>query len=340
MALWIAAVLRVWPSPTAPAAVTETEAARTRQGADAAIEAASKLRRVGSTLSIIAPFRRRHPGCFLTGASAQTKESWSPQNRDVRRCAAIALAVLVMLVMGGILSAQPPAPVLDIRLSTETVPAGGTAQIKVYLGTPQPISSGSIVLTFTGLPTGAPALQGLTVFSATGDVTAVGIFDYADPYPEAIELSFFSPSAGVGRLPGVPILDFSIRVPNAFSVAVTGSFSGPAGTYAMTAQPGGGAIGGSLSIQTVTPATGFLPAGSQPTITGVGFQSGTDLEIDGVSLAAVDIASPAGSAPGSEAGLLQVNAQLPKDLVPSSVVAVVLTVGLEASQAAVTAAVK
>jgi hypothetical protein len=201
------------------------------------------------------------------------------------RCAPVVLAVLVV---SGTLTAQAPAPVLDIRVSTETVPAGAMAQIKVYLGTPQPISSGSIGLTFTGLPAGASAIQGLTVFSATGDVTAVGLFDYR----AAFELNFLSPSAGVGRLPGVPILEFSIPVPNGFSVAVIGSFSGPAGTYAMTAQPGGAAIGGSLSIQTVTPATGYLPAGSQLIVTGVGFQSGTDVEIEGVSLASVDIASP------------------------------------------------
>lgn len=48
----------------------------------------------------------------------------------------------------------------------------------------------------------------------------------------------------------------------------------------------------------------------------------------------------AGSAPGSVAGLFQVNAQLPQDLAPSSAVTVVLTVGSEASQAAVTVAVK
>jgi hypothetical protein len=141
------------------------------------------------------------------------------------RCAAVALAVLIV---AGILSAQANAPVLDVRVSTETVPAGATAQIKVYLGTPQPISGGSIGLTFTGLPAGASApIQGATVFSATGDVTAIGIFDFGG----AFGLNFTSPSAGVGRLPGVPILEFSIPVANGFSVAVIGSFSGPAGNY-------------------------------------------------------------------------------------------------------------
>src|ERR1700678_535715 len=40
----MAAVFRVCPSPTAPAVVTDTDAARARRGADAAIEAASRLR--------------------------------------------------------------------------------------------------------------------------------------------------------------------------------------------------------------------------------------------------------------------------------------------------------
>src|SRR5580658_1388438 len=134
---------------------------------------------------------------------------------------------LIALFMAGVLMAQAPAPALDLRVSTETVPLGSMAQIKVYLGTPQPISSGSVGLTFTGLPAGASAIQGLTVFSATGDVTAMGLFDFSG----AFSLNFSSPSAGVGRLPGAPILELSIPAPNAFSVAVSGSFTGPAGTY-------------------------------------------------------------------------------------------------------------
>jgi uncharacterized protein (TIGR03437 family) len=48
----------------------------------------------------------------------------------------------------------------------------------------------------------------------------------------------------------------------------------------------------------------------------------------------------AGSAPGSVAGFLQVNAQLPNGLAPGAAIPVALTVGGAASQAAVTVAIR
>jgi uncharacterized protein (TIGR03437 family) len=202
---------------------------------------------------------------------------------------------LIALFSAGVLGAQGNAPPLDVRVSAETVPAGGTAQIKVYLGTPQPISNGNIVLEFTGIggqPGSPPPVQAATVFSATGDVSAVGKVDQLGP---TFTLLFNSPSAGVGRLPEVPLLEFSMPVGNGFSIALTpsSSFSGPAGNYAMTTQPGGATIGGFLSIQTVTPtgSTGVLPAGSALMITGTGFQSATSIMIEGVSVTSVVIAS-------------------------------------------------
>ena len=55
-------------------------------------------------------------------------------------------------------------------------------------------------------------------------------------------------------------------------------------TYSVNANPGTFTVGGTLSIQDVTPAVGLLPAGTVLTINGTGFDATTTVAIDGVSL--------------------------------------------------------
>jgi uncharacterized protein (TIGR03437 family) len=184
--------------------------------------------------------------------------------------------------------AQSNAGAVNVVVSNETVPLNATATIKLFLSAPQALSSGYIRLIFNGgnFPAQPPAIAAATVFSVSGDVRAVAAAEQASG--SGFRIFFFSPSSGVGRVPGLPIAEFSIPVSAAFTVALdlTASyFYGPAGRFAVTATPGGVLIGGELSIQQVKPATGIVPAGSTIQVEGTGFASSTTVAIDGVALA-------------------------------------------------------
>jgi uncharacterized protein (TIGR03437 family) len=199
------------------------------------------------------------------------------------------------LLAASVLTAQDSGTTLDFQISTETVPAGGMAQIKLFLLTPQPISAGKIVFTFDGgdYPATFPTIEAATVFSASGDVTAIGSVN-SFSLPFVFTVWFSSPSGGVGSLAGLPVVEFSIPVTEAFSVdldLMASSFGNTDGVYSATAKPGGAAVGGELSIRNVTPAgaTGILPTGSVLRIEGTGFGAATSVTVDGVSLASVEV---------------------------------------------------
>lgn len=205
--------------------------------------------------------------------------------RESFLCMTTKLIILLFLISAGLL-AQTVAGTLDIQISAETVPQGGIAQIKLFLSSPQAISSGKLHLTFSGgiYPAQSPSVIGAVVFSAAGDVSAVAAPDtFSVPY--GLRIAFYSPSAGVGRVRGLPIAEFSIPVAAAFSVGLdlnNSSLVGPAGNYALTVSPGEAAIGGTLSIQRVT------LSGSKLQIDGTGFGNGTSIEIDGAAVFGVN----------------------------------------------------
>jgi hypothetical protein len=217
--------------------------------------------------------------------------------RIAARTIALCGVAIIWLLPAGILNAQSSSAVLDFQVSSETVPAGSKAQIKLVLLKPQPISFGYVFFTFKRRDSTSvnPSIEAATVFSAAGDAAAIGaVMSFATA---GFSVSFSSPSAGIGRIASLPVLEFSIPVTEDFSVDVdlaSSIFAGPGGIYKATVRPGGVTVGGALSIQTVTPAgsTGMLPAGSVLRIEGTGFSTGTAVEVDGVSLASLDVVSP------------------------------------------------
>jgi uncharacterized protein (TIGR03437 family) len=171
------------------------------------------------------------------------------------------------------------------------------AQIKLFLLTPQPISAGKIVFTFGGgaYPDTFPAIESATVFSASGDVRAIGSVN-RQFQPFGFTVWFSSPSGGVGRVAGLPVVEFSIPVNEPFSVGLDlekSSFANLDEVYRATVNPGGATVGGELSIRHVMPngSTGILPAGSMLQIEGTGFDDDTSVTVDGVSLGSVDVAA-------------------------------------------------
>jgi hypothetical protein len=137
----------------------------------------------------------------------------------IQKIGLLSLFLAVNFAVGG------ASHMLAIIVSNEIVPTGGTAYVKVFAAKPTAISSGCIHLAFKGgpYPTQQPAITGgPTVFSSSLDASAVGGLTEGagGQSPFGLGFCFYSPSAGVGRVPGLPIAEFSISATESFSVSV------------------------------------------------------------------------------------------------------------------------
>lgn len=185
-------------------------------------------------------------------------------------------------------------PTLSLAISGETAPAGAWTQIKVSLTAPQQVTAGYLSMDFD--PTVFGSVGNVAVFSATGDASG-----FAHVTGTHMDVTFTSPSGGVGQLPGLPVLVVSVPVLSGVASGKTttvtadptgGPWSNPAGAqYSVTAAPARFQVGGTISIQSVSPAGGIMPAGTVVTIQGSGFDSATTATMDGVSLSAVQYIS-------------------------------------------------
>jgi uncharacterized protein (TIGR03437 family) len=209
----------------------------------------------------------------------------NPLSRRAPRC-----VILTQLVL---LTVPLSAANLTLQISSETAPAGGWAQIKVFSQTPQLISSGRILMKFD--PAVFGTISSVAVFSAQGDAMGIAAVDGA-----SLDVSFSSPASGIGQLPHLPVLTVTIPI---LAKASTGTvtaitldasqaqWTGPQYTaYSVTAVPGSVTVGGSLSVQNLTPGGGLLPAGAPVRIHGAGFSAATTVTIDGVGISSTQFA--------------------------------------------------
>ena len=201
-----------------------------------------------------------------------------------RPCACV---ILTQLVLFALLAGPLFAGNLALQVSSETAPAGGWAQIKIFPATPQLVSTGRIIMKFDSAVFGSPS--GVAVFSAQGD--AVGV---ATVSGQSLDVTFSSSAGGIGQLPYLPMLTVTVPVlagtaPGTVS-AVTldasrgGWLDAQNNAYSVTIAPGSVTVGGSLSVRDVTPGGGLLPAGALVRVRGTGFSAATVATIDGVSV--------------------------------------------------------
>jgi Viral BACON domain len=210
--------------------------------------------------------------------------------------------IVGVVVLASLASAQAS---LTLEVSSETAPAGGWAQIKVFASSPTLIASGALSVDLD--PTVFGNIAGVAVFSATGD--AIG---FANVNGRHVDAQFSSNSASIGQLPGIPVFQISAPVLDGVAagatVPVTLKPSAPSGpspyypaptwqdakgnTYSVTVNPGQFTVGGTLSIESVSPGGGLLPAGTALQISCTGFDSGTTVSIDGVAFSGVQVVSP------------------------------------------------
>jgi uncharacterized protein (TIGR03437 family) len=191
-----------------------------------------------------------------------------------------------------------PAETLHLRVSSETVPQGGLAQIKLFVTSPQPIASGRIV--FQRDPSVFGAVSQATVFSVADD--AYGSWFTSPCHCLGIRIGdlvaqFASPSAGVGLSLDLPVMEVTASVATGIHGVTLdlslSSFKDPqGGVYVLDVQPGVVTVGqGTLSLSEVTPGGGIIPAGSVLGIQGTGFTPSTTVEIDGVDSSSSEFVS-------------------------------------------------
>ncbi|MBI5281117.1 MAG: hypothetical protein HY858_05490 [Candidatus Solibacter usitatus] len=192
-------------------------------------------------------------------------------------------------------AAEPSLPPLVLGISSPSVPAGAIAQIRLTLPESHRISSGKLSLDFD--PAVFGSATSVDVLCATGDQ-----FGVANVEDRRVEIQFGSPTGGIGQLPSAPLITVTIPVLPGIANGTVGFIKLTAGPdpwrdaygyrYLVTAPPGQLKVGGTLSIDSVTPVGGPLPAGATVRIAGGGFTASTRVEIEGVALSAVTLVGP------------------------------------------------
>lgn len=184
---------------------------------------------------------------------------------------------------------------VTVLISSETVPAGSTAQIKFSLAAPQAVSSGSLSIDFD--PEFFGEVMAASAFSAAGDAQG-----YATVTGRHVDVRFFSPSGSVGLLKGLPVVTVTVPLLPALREGSKATvLADPDGSpwldaqgsaYSVAVEPGVQTAGGTLSIREVQPSIGVFPAGTTIRVLGTGFSSATIADIEGASVSSVQFSGP------------------------------------------------
>src|SRR5947209_17812638 len=86
-----------------------------------------------------------------------------------------------------------------VRVTSETAPPGGMAQVKVLLYSPQPISSGGMDADLSNYS--FDSVDGVALFSGTGDVSGTALVNN-----NRIYVQFTSPKATFGPAGNYPLM--------------------------------------------------------------------------------------------------------------------------------------
>jgi len=170
-----------------------------------------------------------------------------------------------------------------LRISADTAPAGGWAQIKIYAVKPMAIAGGHLLLNLDPTAFGNQAMVGL--FGANGD--AVGLATVTWPQ---IDIQFSSASGGIGQLAGLPVMVISLPVlASASGRTVAVSATSPDSSVSVAG--GSVTVQGTLAVQKIPAGMGTVAAGAVVPVYGTGFTASTTVTIDGVDLASTSFVS-------------------------------------------------
>jgi len=177
---------------------------------------------------------------------------------------------------------------VEISISKEMAPPGGTVQVKFATTSPQPIMSGATG--FSGY-----ALDGVALTSPLGDSAGLAL-----QQGSSIQIFSLSPSGDLGT-GDYPFLTVTMTLPTGLTagsaipvdLAPGTTLVNAAGPISVTTKPGSITAGGTFSINEVEPATGTYPGGTVVRILGSGFQSNAGLHTIGFNYASYKVVSPA-----------------------------------------------
>jgi hypothetical protein len=182
-------------------------------------------------------------------------------------------------------------PVVSLKVSKETAPPGGMAQMKVFITEPQPISTGGGTLKFDAFG----RIEGIALVTPGSHTYGVAVVNGT-----SIDLSILSPNATFAMIsddyPVVTIAGFVRRTtpigttfPLTFDSLWLADASGSA--YVTDVKPGYLIAQPGLSIHDVKPGSADLPAGAVVSIFGSSFEPRTTVKFAESKLAAVRFVS-------------------------------------------------
>src|ERR1035438_2143712 len=172
-----------------------------------------------------------------------------------------------------------------LQISTETAPAGGWAQIKIYAAKPMAIASGHLVLNLDVTAFGNGAMVGL--FGANGD--AVGLATVTWPQ---IDVQFSSATGGIGQLAGLPVMVISVPV-LASAAGRTVAVSATSPDSSVSVASGSVTVRGTLSVEKIPAGMGVVPGGTVVPVHGKGFTASTTVTMDEIGRASTRFVSAA-----------------------------------------------
>ena len=206
----------------------------------------------------------------------------------------IAKSIFLSICAAGLpVAAQIALP--TIRVSSETVPAGGMAQMKVLLTSPKPITSGNMDLDMSDVS--FDSIDGIALFNSAGDVGGAAVVNNGK-----VNVQFTSPKGTLGVDADYPLLTVALTLSKSaipgqsFPVTLNPSASVwddlLGAPIAFEFQQGKITVGGSVSITNVVPGGGTLPGGATFSIFGTGFTPQTKVSLRGINASNIQYISP------------------------------------------------
>jgi hypothetical protein len=204
-----------------------------------------------------------------------------------------ACAAWIALAVAALAGQQTAVTGISVKLTNESAAPGGTAQVKLLVTEPQPISTGRGSVRYGGWDT----IDGIALGAGAADAQGVAVVSNG-----TIEISFDSPSALLGTNTDYPILTIAGHVPSSAPMGATfpvsldpGSLqiADPSGALEITeAAAGSVSTAPVLSIDDVRPGGALVPAKGIVSIFGTGFGPKTKVTLKNAKVADTRYVSP------------------------------------------------
>jgi len=163
--------------------------------------------------------------------------------------------------------------------------------MKVLVTEPSPVSSGGPRLDVFS----DASIIGIQLFNPSGDVSGVAMLGSSIP-----SISYISSTGTQGS--DYPIMTVALQLPSNLSIGTKLPFNlDPSSTWTLgllgTASmkpiaPATITVGGSISITDVVPGGGLQLTGTVISVRGIGFQSGTQVQLSNIKTSSISVVSP------------------------------------------------